>query len=59
MKNILQVCHKYEAKSCGVVLILDDVLSALESLNAEESNEYQKLIVEWSRIKVILVYTPT
>lgn len=55
VNNILQVCHKYENKTSGVILILDDVLSAMESLNAEESNEYQKLIVEWSRIKVFLL----
>jgi hypothetical protein len=52
LKNILEVAERHKSDSSGIILILDDVLSALESLTAEESNQYQTLIVEWSRLKV-------
>ena len=52
LKNILEVSKIHKGNTSGVIIILDDVLSAFESLSNEESNEYQKLVVEWSRLKV-------
>jgi hypothetical protein len=52
LKNILEVSERHKSNTSGVIVVLDDVLSALESLSTEESNDYQKLVVEWSRLKV-------